>query len=185
MEFVFEDTEQEKVRRPYTSSASNINQGSMWSAPATTSNNSVTRRKSVPSSMAEVEIAPTPRRKRKTAKPNYLKSTKTPKRKTKRSSEKFTWTWNKVGWMICLGLFLRLIFMDRGVLHYYEMQDTLKEKTHELEMVIEENIELVSEIHQIKSSPTYQKKMAREHLGVIAKDEYLILFAKDGSLRSI
>lgn len=75
--------------------------------------------------------------------------------------------------------------MDRGVAHYYQMQDTLKDKKRELAMVKEENVELISELHQIKVSPLYQKKIAREHLGVIAQDEYLILFATDGRPRSI
>lgn len=131
-------------------------------------------------------MTPNPKRKRKTAKVSYLSDAKAPKRKKKAKTKgDFVWTWNKVGWMICLGVFLRLIFMDRGVAHYYGMQDTLSEKKQELERVIEENRELVSEIHQIKVSPGYQRKLAREHLGVIAQDEYLILFAEDGGPRSI
>lgn len=189
MEFIFEDTETAGKRRPYSSNGG-LNQSSstIWSSPSESlETNSLTRRKSVPANASEVEIAPAPKRKRKSAKVTYLKNSKAPtksnKRKKTRSS--FVWTWNKVCWMVCFGVLLRLIFMDRGVVHYYQMQDTLTEKQRELEMVESENTELISEIHQIKASPAYQKKLAREHLGVIAKDEYLILFAKDGRPRSI
>ena len=69
--------------------------------------------------------------------------------------------------------------MESGVIDYYEMENTLDKRGHQLELVKEENAQLVSEIHEIKTSPRYQKKLAREHLGVIASNEYLILFAKD------
>lgn len=195
MEFIFEDTEPNTPnstnvkRRPYSSSnrfsqsATGSSAGSTWTPPAE-ANNPLARRKNVPVSATDVEIAPNPRRKRKSANVNYLNSAKTPK-KRKQSKESFVWTWNKIGWLICFGVFLRLIFMDRGVAHYYQMQDTLKDKKRELAMVKEENVELISELHQIKVSPLYQKKIAREHLGVIAQDEYLILFATDGRPRSI
>lgn len=184
MEFIFEDTEQSAKRKPY-SSPNTISQPSIWAAPAdSVDSNPLAKRRNVPASVAEVEIAPNPRRKRKTANVNYLKTVKTPKKKAK-SKEKFVWTWNKIGWLVCFGVFLRLIFMDRGVAHYYQMQDTLKAKKAELEMVKEENAQLVTEINRIKVDPGYQKKVAREHLGVIARDEYLILFATDGNPQSI
>lgn len=152
-------------------------------SPASLTSSSPAKRKSVPAKASDVELTPNPRRKRKSAKVSYLKNAKTPKRKNK--SEKFTWSWNKVGWLVCFGVFLRLIFMDRGVAQYYQMQETLTEKKRELKLIEEENIELMSEIHQIKVNPLYQKKAAREHLGVIARDEYLILFATDARPRSI
>ncbi|MEX0798648.1 MAG: septum formation initiator family protein [Bacteriovoracaceae bacterium] len=182
MEFIFEDTEKKTKRRPY-SSAGNFNQSSVWTSPSETLNARSVTRKSVPSNVSEVEIEERPKRRRKSAKVNYLKTVKTPKKKKRK--EKFSWSWNKTGWLVCFSVFLRLIFMDRGVVHYYQMQETLKDKKHQLELVKEENANLVSEIHQIKVNPAYQKKIARQHLGVIAQDEYLILFAKEASLSSI
>jgi hypothetical protein len=38
---------------------------------------------------------------------------------------------------------------------------------------------MLNEIKLINTSKFYQKKMARELLGVIAPDEYLIIFAKE------
>lgn len=187
MEFVFEDTEQNGKRRPYSSNHNFSQTSNIWenhSGNSLATGNPLAKRKSVPSSVSDVELAPNPKRKRKSAKVNYLKNGKTP-RKKKAGKARFVWTWNKVCWLVCLGVFLRLIFMDRGVAHYYQMQDTLKDKKRELEMVKEENAELVTEINKIKTSPVYQKKAAREHLGVIAQDEYLILFARDGRPQSI
>lgn len=205
MEFVFEENDQTTQRRPYSSpghgqtnaqpsnqktsstiSATSWNSSNKMGFSASSATSPSARRRSVPTTGSEVEMTPNPKRKRKTAKVNYLSEAKAPKKKrSSKSQDKFVWTWNKVGWMICLGVFLRLIFMDRGVAHYYGMQDTLTEKKQELARVIEENRELVSEIHKIKVSPSYQRKLAREHLGVIAQDEYLILFAEDGGPRSI
>ncbi|MCO4754011.1 MAG: septum formation initiator family protein [Bacteriovoracaceae bacterium] len=186
MEFIFEDTEENSIRTPF-SAKSTSDDTPMWSSPAQSvqAQAPAVRRKSVPTNTAEVEIAkPAKRRKRKSADVNYLKNVKTPKKK-QRQKEKFNWTWNKAGWLVCFCVFLRLIFMDRGVSHYYQMQDTLESKKVELELIKEENAELVKEIHEIKVNPSYQKKVAREHLGVIAQDEYLILFAKDRSSLSI
>lgn len=188
MEFIFEDSEENTIRRPFTPNEFNTND--VWTPPgeapqAIKAAAPAVRRKSLPSSSAEVEIAaPSKRRKRKSADVNYLKNVKTPKKK-KKQKEGFNWTWNKVGWLVCLCVFLRLIFMDRGVAHYYEMKDTLQQKRVDLELLKEENAALVKEIHEIKVNPSYQRKVTREHLGVIAQDEYLILFAKDRSALSI
>ena len=80
---------------------------------------------------------------------------------------------------MCGILFLRLIFMDAGVIDFYKMENTLQETVHQLQLVKDENIELATEIHEIRTNPKYQKQIVRDHLGVIAKDEYLVIFAKD------
>lgn len=69
--------------------------------------------------------------------------------------------------------------MDRGVLDYYTMGQTIKTKHYNLELLKKENYDLEIEIQKIKSDRSYQKLLAREHLGVIASDEYLVLFSRD------
>lgn len=117
---------------------------------------------------------------RKSARPqnkvNYLKNSKAKVRSKNKSSMSFL---TKAGWAIACVLFLRLLFMQNGVYDYYHMESVLESRAHELEMVEKENISLVEEIHKIKTSPSYQKALAREHLGVIEANEFLILFAKD------
>jgi cell division protein FtsB len=89
------------------------------------------------------------------------------------------------GLWICFGfLFLRLIFMENGVIDYYNMETALEYK-HDVHLnLIAENKDLVKEIKLIKTSATYQKKLAREHLGVIDRDEFLILFAGQKASKS-
>ena len=91
----------------------------------------------------------------------------------------------KIGWLICLGLFMRLVFMDNGVIDFYKMESHMQDKLHGLELLKQDNVDLITEVHRIKTEPAYQKKLAREHLGVIAADEYLILFAQESSRNSI
>lgn len=85
----------------------------------------------------------------------------------------------KLGWLVCALLLCRLAFMDRGVIDYYSMKDSIVDKQYDLEMLKKENIALEAEIKRIKYDKSYQKFLAREHLGVIAADEYLVLFARD------
>ena len=173
MEFIFDNDNTQRTSRPTMMASNNT-----FNTTSTVIDTPTRRtRKSVPSAVDEIEISDTRRKRtRKTAaskKVTYVKSARKKKKKD------FSWSWNKVGWLFCGVLFLRLIFMESGVIDYYEMENTLDKRGHKLELVKEENAQLVSEIHEIKTSPRYQKKLAREHLGVIASNEYLILFAKD------
>ena len=171
MEFVF-DNNSSSSAKPTMMASTNTFGGSstVVESPRRT-------RKHVPSSVDEIEITDTrnlrPKKRQASSKVTYVKNTR------KKSLKEFTWSWNKVGWLICAVLFLRLIFMDSGVIDYYDMENTLEKSEYQLELIKEENAELVKDIHEIKTNHRYQKKLAREHLGVIAKDEYLILFAKD------
>lgn len=127
----------------------------------------------------EVEFSNLRKSKRKTApaKVRYLN--------TSTKIKNYSITPHKIGWLICFGLFLRLIFMDNGVIDFYRMESHMEEKLHSLELIKQENVDLITEIHRIKTESAYQKKLAREHLGVIAEDEYLILFAQESSAHSI
>lgn len=170
MEFIFDNNRQ--------SSSGNSGYGSNTMTTTTVLDSPRRTRKSVPSSVDDIEISKpsasrASARKRATSKVTYVKSARKQKRK------EFNWTWNKVGWAICAILFVRLIFMDNGVIDYYEMETTLEKNAQHLELIKEDNADLVTEIHEIKTNAKYQKKLAREHLGVIAQNEYLILFAKD------
>lgn len=149
------------------------------------SSTSSPRRRSVGASISDIEFSEPPKTvKRRAAKPkvNYVKSVK---RKRKSTRANFEWSWMKAGWLICGCLLLRLTFMSAGIIDYYSMEETLSEKTVLLEQLKLDNIALGDEINKIKSSSHYQRKLAREHLGVLAKDEYLILFARDSRFQSI
>ncbi len=88
---------------------------------------------------------------------------------------------SKLGWSVIGILVLRLIFMDRGVWDYFSTERDIKEKRDEFKSIQRENTDLKSEISRIQLDRNYQKQLAKEHLGVIAVDEFLILFAGEAS----
>lgn len=186
LEFVFDnDNAQAKFGDPEDQEYINPNQTNIFdysTPPVTTPTRRRTRsatRRSVATGFSDVEFNEPKRTRRKAAGPkvNYVKPMK--KKKRKAASTKFEWSWGKLAWMICGILVLRLFFMEGGVIDYHNMDKTLIEKQKDLERLRIENAELIKEIHRLKTSPSYQKKVAREHLGVIAKDEYLVLFANE------
>ena len=83
------------------------------------------------------------------------------------------------GWVFCCILLGRLIFADRGVVDYYARQGVIQQKIYQNHLVVKENSELQGEIKLLTQNPAYRKKLVRKHLGVIAQEEYLILFARD------
>ncbi|MFL5785691.1 MAG: FtsB family cell division protein [Bacteriovoracaceae bacterium] len=83
----------------------------------------------------------------------------------------------KIGWSAIALLILRLICMDRGVWDYFTTEGSIREKHRELKSIQDENKSLRTEIVKIQSDRNYQRQLAKEHLGVIAADEFLILFA--------
>lgn len=87
----------------------------------------------------------------------------------------------KVAWVAIGLLVLRLICMDRGVWDYFATEGVIREKQDDLMKVQVENKELKTEITRIGLDKNYQRQLAKEHLGVIAADEFLILFASESS----
>ena len=96
-----------------------------------------------------------------------------PKKNTKNKKNLLT----RVGWTVVGLLVLRLIFMDRGVWDYFGTESDIKAKQSELKAIRTENKNLKVEISRIQLDKNYQRHLAKDHLGVIAADEFLILFA--------
>ena len=86
-----------------------------------------------------------------------------------------------VGAIVCCILLGRLIFAQRGVIDYYSQEELIRKKIHQTQLIKSENKELSREIRMLEEDPVHQRRMARKHLGVIAKDEYLVLFAREKS----
>ena len=99
------------------------------------------------------------------------------KKKTKLQKNLLT----KVGWSVIGLLVLRLICMDRGVWDYFATENSIKNKKQELSEIHKENIDLKGEIARIQVDKNFQRQLAKEHLGVIAADEFLILFAGENN----
>jgi cell division protein FtsB len=82
-------------------------------------------------------------------------------------------------WAAVAALLVRMVFMDRGLLDLYNKHQNLEFKRFQIESLAIENNRIKQEIIKLKSDRGYQKKITREHLGVIAADEYLIQFARE------
>lgn len=78
--------------------------------------------------------------------------------------------------MLLLGV-VRLIVMDHGIVNYFEKESILHDRYRTIEQLKMENLEIAKEINRAKNDVKYQKNLAREQLGVISSEEYLILFA--------
>ena len=91
----------------------------------------------------------------------------------------------KFGWALCTFLLFRLVFSGGGVMDYYSSLNLLEDKQYEQDRIIQENKDLALEIKKIGKNSMYQKKLVRDNLGFIAKDEYLILFPRDKSLSKL
>ncbi len=88
--------------------------------------------------------------------------------------------WSKVTYFLSLVLligFFRLIFMNQGIVNYFHKNEILAERLTLIEQLKVENIQLAKEIKRANEDVRYQKNLAREQLGVISSEEYLILFA--------
>lgn len=106
----------------------------------------------------------------------------TAKRKVKAKSKKKTDVtgWGvKLCWGFCLFLLGRLIFSQGGVIEYLDKKSTLDQAYHEVTLLTQENEGLMKELQLIRTNNRYKKKLVRDHLGYIARDEYLILFPEN------
>lgn len=84
----------------------------------------------------------------------------------------------KGSWLFCLFLIGRLVFAEGGIVEFFQKKNVYNQKMFELEQAKTENDDLMKELESIQNDFKYQKKLVRDHLGYIAKDEYLILFSK-------
>lgn len=118
---------------------------------------------------------------RKETRPTRVKAKPIAKNKTKSKINLLP----KLAWGVISLLLLRLVFMDRGVYDYYSTQNLIQDKNRDLQNISRENEDLKAEISRIHVDSNYQRQLAKEHLGVIAADEFLILFAQDNGVTEI
>lgn len=128
-------------------------------------------RKTLPASFEEIEfVEPVVKRKKRASVVKYKTKTK----KKDRGSKLYKFAWAFMGLLV-----IRLIFVDGGVIDYYQKESLLNDREEQLQRTIQENEQLGLEIKRIKSDRSYQKRLVRDNLGMIGKDEYLVLFQKD------
>jgi cell division protein FtsB len=115
----------------------------------------------------------------------FIEPEKSKKKSSKKKSElTFSWksfkSFSKLTWFLTIILFLgivRLFLMDQGVVNYLQKKGSLNERLALIDQIKQENISLMKEIKRANEDIRYQKNLAREQLGVISAEEYLILFA--------
>ena len=93
--------------------------------------------------------------------------------------------WKKAMWGMYALMVLRLIFMQGGLLDFYYLEQALNDKQAEIVSVQSENEAIADDIEKLRTDRNFQKKTARENLGVIAEDEYLVVFAREAEGKSI
>lgn len=81
-------------------------------------------------------------------------------------------------WMVIFISFYQLLFSKGGIQDYQKSCLELELQKKEIARLEEENQQLVDEIQHMENDPVYQKKLIREHLGVIAKEEFVVLKAR-------
>ncbi len=80
--------------------------------------------------------------------------------------------------MVQLGLLINVCFSSGGLKDYYVKNKLLEDKEDILHEIQVENEHLYDEIMKIQTDKIYQKKLVRDILGLVAEDEFLILFSK-------
>ena len=110
----------------------------------------------------------------------------TKKRSSRRSNKDSQYVdyFVKACWVFAFVLLGRLVLSGGGVVDYYQSVSSHQDKLYQLERIGTENEMLTGEIKKIQNNSSYQKKIVRDHLGYIARDEYLILFQKETLLQT-
>lgn len=137
-------------------------------------------RKSLPTNPNKIEIIDPPKRRKKVSSSSKVKRYKAKKAKESKWS-KFAY---RGGWLFCLYLLVQLIISEKGIYDYFVFQNKIKKKQIRNEQLTKERRVLKEYLAEIRSNPRFQKKIARDQLGVIEKDEYLIVFASDSEWKS-
>jgi cell division protein FtsB len=108
----------------------------------------------------------------------YLPAETKPRAPRKKAQPKMS-LGKKLSWAFMGFLAVRFVFMDRGFMDYQGLNNRIMSQKNELRLIRTENTELAKEIQLIQFDKSYQRQMAKEALGVIAADEFLILFGSE------
>lgn len=102
------------------------------------------------------------------------------KKRTKKKKKQNSFlqpSWDELIILFFLAMGVHLVFTSGGLLELYQSKSQILEGQKYLVQLQGENKALSTEIGKLKNNSRYQKKIAREHLGAIAHDEFLIIFS--------
>lgn len=81
--------------------------------------------------------------------------------------------------MVGLGLVFAIVVGDRGVRRLAALRQTLTERSHDAYRRIVRNRELAEEIAALETDDRLLEEMARRRLGVVGRDEVVVVFPGD------
>lgn len=85
-----------------------------------------------------------------------------------------------VVWLVIFfSLLLCIIFGERGVIDLYRLKSESDQLTYIADDLKKENQRLYRNIERLKNDPEYIEEIAREELGMVARDEIIYQFKEE------
>jgi cell division protein FtsB len=81
-------------------------------------------------------------------------------------------------WVFAIILIFKVVFSSNGIIDYYKRNNIILSKLHKLRDLDNKNETLIKYLKDFNSDHSMQKKIVRSSLGVLARDEYLVIFSK-------
>ena len=75
-----------------------------------------------------------------------------------------------------LGLILLILFGDNGLVELQRLREKEHAMAQQNELLARENVSLYRSIGRLKSDPAYIESVARNELGMIGKDDVIVIF---------
>ena len=74
-----------------------------------------------------------------------------------------------------LSFIVKSVFGEKGLVDIYRKRQSLEQTRQEITKIRRENIDLRHEISRLQKDPAAAEEIARRDLGLIRKDEYVIV----------
>lgn len=84
---------------------------------------------------------------------------------------------------LMLGLMLLIVFGDQGLLEMLRLRNRQQTLTDQNEVLARENVNLYRTISRLKSDPLYIESVARRELGMVGKDDLVVIRSGGAGLR--
>lgn len=99
------------------------------------------------------------------------------RRKRSAKKSKFQFSLDMAIGIVFFIITVNLFFTSGGIIDLIQSKGRIMEGEKYLSTLEAENDKIRDEIRKLQHNSSYQKKIAREHLGAIEKDEYIVIFS--------
>lgn len=86
--------------------------------------------------------------------------------------------------LVMAGLLVLGVFGDKGLYELTQLRGELHRLSDQVERLKEENLALYRHIDRLRNDPAFVENVARQELGMIAKDELIINFREPAGTKS-